>query len=62
MHLFEIAFYTAGTLYALFSAPILIFYFLVVIGIYIAISTFLPGAKSISTRKKIMLGTWTPPS
>ncbi len=62
MHLLEIAFYTAGTLYALFSAPILIFYFLAVIGIYVAISTFLPGAKSISTRKKIMLGTWTPPS
>lgn len=62
MHLFEFAFYTAGTLYALFTEQVLIFYFLLVVGVYILIATFYPGAKEISIRKKIMLGTWTPPS
>jgi len=33
-----------------------------VVGAYLLISHFLPGAKDISIRKKIMLGTWTPPS
>ena len=62
MHLFEFAFYTAGTLYALFSQQILIFYFLLIVGLYILIGNFYPGAKDISIRKKIMVGTWTPPS
>jgi hypothetical protein len=63
MHLFEVGFYTAGTLYALFSEQILIFYFLVVVGIYLLISTYgLPGSKDISTRKKMMVGGWTHPS
>ena len=61
MHLFEFAFYTAGALFALFTEQILIFYFLVVVGVYIVIANFLPGAKEVSIRKKIMLGTWTPP-
>jgi hypothetical protein len=62
MHLFEVAFYTAGTLYALFAEQVLIFYFLLVVGAYIAIGEFLPGAKNLSIRKKIMLATWSPPS
>jgi hypothetical protein len=62
MHLFEFAFYSAGTLYALFTDQILIFYFLLIVGLYILISVFYPGAKDIGIRKKIMLGTWTPPS
>ena len=62
MHLFEFAFYSAGTLYALFTEQILIFYFLLIVGIYILISTIYPGAQDIGIRKKIMLGTWTPPS
>lgn len=45
MHLFEFAFYTAGTLYALFAEQILIFYFLLVVGAYLLIANFLPGAK-----------------
>jgi len=62
MHLFEFAFYSAGILYALFSEQILIFYFLLIVGLYILIATLYPGAREISIRKKIMLGTWTPPS
>jgi hypothetical protein len=62
MHLFEFAFYTAGTLYALFAEQILLFYFFIVIGGYLLIASLLPGAKDISIRKKIMLGTWTAPS
>ena len=62
MHLFEVAFYTAGTLYAVFCEQILILYFLIVVGIYMALSTFLPGVRSLNIRKKFMVGTWTPPS
>jgi uncharacterized membrane protein len=62
MHLFEFAFFTAGTLYALFAQQILIFYFLLVIAAYIIIGALLPGAKEVSIRKKIILGTWTEPS
>ncbi len=62
MHLFEFAFYTAGTLYALLTEQILIFYFLLIVGGYILISSIYPGAKDIGIRKKIMLGTWSPPS
>jgi hypothetical protein len=32
------------------------------VGAYILIAYLYPGAKDISIRKKIMLGTWTPPS
>lgn len=62
MHLFEFAFYTAGTLYALFQEQLLLFYFLLVVGVYLLVSNLLPGAKELSIRKKIMVGTWTPPS
>lgn len=62
MHLFEVAFYTAGVFYALFSEQILIFYFLLVVGAYLIASNVYPGAKNIGIRKKIMLGTWSPPS
>lgn len=62
MNVWTFAFYTTGILYALFYERMLIIYFLLVLGIYVVISIILPGAKNISTRKKIMLGTWTPPS
>ena len=62
MHLFEFAFYTAGALYAIFTEQVLIFYFLVVVGVYILVGNLLPGASELSIRKKIMSATWTPPS
>lgn len=62
MHLFEFAFYTAGALYAIFTEQVLIFYFLVVVGVYILVGNLLPGASELSIRKKIMAATWTPPS
>ena len=62
MHLFEFAFYTAGALYAIFTEQVLIFYFLVVVGVYILVGNLLPGASELSIRKKIMTATWTPPS
>ena len=62
MHLFELAFFTAGTLYALFREQALLFYFVVVVGIYLVIGKVLPGARDLSIRKKIMAGTWKPPS
>lgn len=62
MHVFQVAFYTSGALYALFVDRTLFLYFLAVIAIYMGIAAILPGAKNISTRKKLMLGTWSPPS
>jgi hypothetical protein len=62
MHLFEVAFYTAGITYALFYQQILIVYFLIVVAAYLIVAAVYPGAKNIGIRKKIMLGTWTPPS
>ena len=62
MHLFEFAFYTAGALYAIFTEQILIFYFLVIVGLYILVGSLLPGTSELSIRKKIMVATWTPPS
>lgn len=62
MHVFQFAFYVSGLLYAIFVDYRLIFYFLSVVGIYVLISILLPGAKSISARKKLMLNTWSPPS
>jgi len=62
MHLFGVAFIVSGILYALFQERTLILYFLIAIGGYIGISIILPGAKSISNRKKFMLASWDDPS
>jgi hypothetical protein len=62
MHLFEVAFYIAGTYYGLFIDRALLWVFLAVVIGYLAISALLPKSQSISTRKKLMLGTWSPPS
>ena len=62
MHLFSFAFAFAGVCYAIFEQQSLIVYFGLVIASYIAISMFYPGAKDISIRKKIMLGTWSDPN
>lgn len=62
MHLFEVAFFTAGAFYALFREQTLLFYFMGIVGIYLALGRLLPGLKDLSIRKKIMAGTWTPPS
>eukprot|EP00919_Chromeraceae_sp_WS-2016_P041590 GHVR01099095.1.p1 GENE.GHVR01099095.1~~GHVR01099095.1.p1 ORF type:complete len:123 (+),score=9.52 GHVR01099095.1:1117-1485(+) len=62
MHLFEFAFFASGVLYALFCQQLLIFYFLLIVGAYLLIGKFIPGAKELSTRKKIMAATWSPPS
>ena len=62
MHLFEVAFFTAGGLYALLRQQELIFYFMGIVAVYILLSNFLPGLKDLSIRKKIIAGTWTAPS
>ena len=62
MHLFTFAFYAAGALYALFCKPILVFYFVAIIVGYLVIGYIYPGAKNLSSRKKIMVATWPPPS
>mgnify|MGYP000285971327 CR=1 FL=1 len=62
MHLFQFAFYTAGTYYALFIDRSALFPFFAVLAIYLILSAWLPGGQTLSTRKKIMQATWTPPS
>lgn len=62
MHLFEVAFFTAGALYALFWQQILLFYFIAVVGIYLVAGGLLPGTRGLSIRKKIMAATCKAPS
>lgn len=59
MHIFLVAFLISGVLYALLEEQSLIIYFLLTVGAYLLISYLLPGAKPISNRKKIMVGTWS---
>ena len=61
MHLFAFSFYAAGVLFAFFHQPMLILYFLFFVGGYIVISATYKGAKTLKTRKKIMLATWSEP-
>lgn len=61
MHLFKFAFYCTGALYALFVERALLLYFVLIVAAYFILSAVWPGAKSLSTRKKIMLGTWSEP-
>jgi len=62
MHLFKVAFYASGAYYALFVDQGLLIPFFSVIAIYLVISHFIVGGKPISTRKKMMVATWTDPS
>ena len=61
-HLFKVAFYASGVFYALFIDQKALIPFFIVVALYFLISAILPGAKSLSIRKKFMLATWTPPS
>jgi hypothetical protein len=61
MHLFKVAFYASGAYYALFVDRGLLVSFFVVVAIYLIISKLI-GGKDLSTRKKIMVATWTDPS
>jgi hypothetical protein len=63
MHVFEVAFYASGAYYAIFVEQGLLLPFLAVVVIYLLISAFfLKGAKDISTRKKLMVASWTEPT
>jgi hypothetical protein len=57
-----VAFYFSGAFYALFVDRTLLLPFFGVILLYLFIASRLPGAKDISTRKKIMLASWSEPS
>lgn len=56
------AFYFSGAFYALFVDRTLLLPFFAVVLLYLLIASCLRGAKDISTRKKIMLASWTEPS
>ena len=62
MHVFKFAFYGAGVYYALFIDRAVLFPFFAILLTYFVISAILPGGKPLSTRKKITLATWDPPS
>jgi len=61
-HLFRIAFYGAGVFYALFIDQRALIPFFAIVVAYFVGSALLPGAKTLSIRKKFMQATWTPPS
>ena len=61
-HLFKVAFYGAGVIYALFIDQRALIPFFIIVGAYFLIAALLPGAKPLSTRKKFMQATWTHPS
>lgn len=56
------AFYFSGAFYALFVDRTLLLPFFAVVLLYLFIASRLPGGKDISTRKKVMLASWTEPS
>ena len=62
MHVFQVAFYGAGAFYALFIDQTALIPFFAIVLLYIIASALLRGAKSLSTRKKIMQATWGHPS
>lgn len=63
MHIFKVAFYASGAYYALFVEQSLLIPFAAIVIIYLLLSQlYFKGAKDISTRKKIMIATWTDPS
>ena len=62
MHVFEVAFYFSGVYYALFIDRSVLIPFTCVLALYFIASALLPGAKDLSTRKKMMNATWTHPS
>lgn len=61
MHLFAVAFFVSGVLFAILQQQSLIIYFLLTIAVYMVIGIVLPG-KRISNRKKIMVATWENPT
>ena len=61
MHVFNVAVYASFAYYALFVERSLILAFLAVIAIYFLLSFAIKG-KSLSTRRKLMLATWSDPS
>ena len=62
MHVFQFAFYGAGIYYALFIDRAVLLPFFAIVIAYFVISAFLPGAKNLSTRKKITSATWEAPN
>ena len=58
MHLFQVAFFCSGALYALLEAPSLLLYFFAVIGIYFSFSILLPGGEKLSNRAKLISSSW----
>ncbi len=59
MHIFKVAFYVSGAVYALFFDQGLLIPFTIVVVIYLLAGKFLNRGKDISTQKKIMLATWS---
>lgn len=62
MHLFQVAFYGAGTFYALFIDRSVLIPFFAILALYLIASALLPRAKPLSTRKKLMQATWGHPN
>lgn len=62
MHLYEVAFYAAGTYFAVFVDNRVLIPFFAIVIIYSVASAQFKGVQELSTRKKIMQATWSHPS
>jgi hypothetical protein len=58
MGLFTNAFFFAVSLYGVVNQPILLVYFLAVVGVYSIFHFMIPSGKYNSLRRKIMFATW----
>ena len=62
MFILKAAFYFTATVYVISCQFWLAYWFLGFIALYCLIATFYPGSKTISTRRKFTLATWSAPS
>ena len=62
MHLFKVAFYGSGIIYAIIFEPKYFIPFLSIVSVYLLIGyVFLPGAKDLSNRKKVRQSQFSDP-
>lgn len=61
MSIFTSAFFVAGGVYALLNQPVILVYFLAVIGVYTVAHYLIPSGRFNPLRRRIMFSTWERP-
>lgn len=62
MHVFELSFYAAITIYTLLYHPMAALIFAGFLGVYVIIAAFFPSLQILSVRRKFALSMWPAPS